>query len=446
MRSTVLMLSLVTLGSLAIGALGCGGPPAAARERIRVRLANGDQVGAIAAYKEWRGTGEDDRDSLRALALTAVWSSLQSGDPQVRAAAARLAERLNDERLFNGVVGLLRDQDPVVRATAAGAILRGHPDAPGILYDSLTGPDARARAVAVEVIARKLGKGAVDDLRKALADPDDGVRAAACDAIAAIGDRDSAATLTVLAKDKAGPVRASALAALGRIQASESRTTIQFALDDAYLGARIAALGAYEALLGDGAVPELTRVAKAQPRAVSQITPAPSSNDIMLALRAGVILARRGDRAAGRGMLEAALASKDWIVRAAAANASVEIAGKSDATKLLAATARDPIPEVRLAAARALLIAGDRTTAEKTFHSCFGLSEELQIQAASDLARLGEAKSLDVFGALLVAKDPMVRRAAAAAAPDQSPILPQLLDALADADDGVRLAAAATIL
>ena len=106
--------------TLALTALAsCGGPPAAARERVRVRLADGDTRGAVAAYKDWRGaSGEDDPVSLRALAITAVWSSLQASDAQVRASAVRMAERLNDERLFSGVAGLLRDQDPVVRATA----------------------------------------------------------------------------------------------------------------------------------------------------------------------------------------------------------------------------------------------------------------------------------------------------------------------------------------
>ncbi len=443
MRSAVLLLSLLT--SLATAA-ACGGPPAAARERIRVRLAGGDTAGAVAAYKEWRGPGgQDDPASLRAMSLTAVWSALQSGDPQVRAAATRLAERLNDERLFDAVVNLLRDQDPVVRATAAGAILRGHPDAAEVLRASLLGADPHARAIAIDALARKIKGDAAPDLRPALADPDPIVRSAAADAVGSVGDRDSLPTLLRLAaEDPSGPVRASALAALGKLGGDAGATVtgkaVVAGLQDPYLGARLAALRALEALLGAGAVADLTRIAKGQHVQVVD------SEDYMLALRAGVILARRGDRAAGRGLLDAALVDKDWTVRAAAANATIEIAGKSEARKLLAPLARDTIPEVRLAAARALLHAGDRAAAEKAFHSCFGLSTHLKLEAATDLARAGDARSLEVIAALLVSQDPAVRRAAAAAAPNNSPILPALLDALADSNDAVRLAAAEAIL
>lgn len=459
-RARVRALALVT----AIGtgaALGCGGPPAAAREaerrlgegdmegaeaivarellrdpdepylwdvQIRIHLARGDARTAVDAYRRFRAArgGKDDERVLRGMVLMTLWQGLRSPSPEVRRASARAVEKLELERLAEEVSRLLGDDDDTVRATAAVAILRGHPDAPAILQDSLSSESPEARVVALEGLSRKVGRHARVNYLDAARDPDERVRAAAVRALGAHGDAADAAILSRLAvRDPSGPVRAAALRALSALDPRGRAPLAREALGDRYLGARLAALE----LLTKSAGADLDR----------DLRTAAAGPDPYVALRAGVILARRGDRRPGFAALERALSHASWPVRAAALNAVAEIADES-AASLARPLGADAEPGVRLAVARALERAGRAAEAIPILAAALALEDETwRLGAATDLARIGDPRGSQALVALATVGSPRIRSEALAALP---PHHDAVLGALADPSGLVRIVAA----
>jgi HEAT repeat protein len=402
--------------------------------RIRVRALRGDNSSAVASWREWRGLdGEPDLGALRAIAKLTLWNGLKSESPEVRVAAVEAAWALDDDELAEPVAHLLDDDDEVVRASAAAAILRSHPDAPTVLTEALHSPEARARRIAIAALGDKVGAPAHDDIAAGLADKDASVRAAACVALGKVKNAADAPRLLAAVRDADGSVRASALRALADVQARSGVDAARGALADPYLGARLAALELLDRALGDAARGDLEKLA--------------AGADGFMALRAGVLLAKRGVRAPGAAALERALADKEWTVRAAAANAAVPIAGKDGASAPLARLAADAELAVRLAVARAYISVDRRADAARLLGDALAASDEASLlQATIDLERLADARAAAAWDRLLGSTDAGVREQTVVALRTQGPLANGLVGALADASWKVRVAAAWTIL
>lgn len=403
---------------------GCAVPEMQRRLRADVdaAVARSDEAAGARRYLEHRRSGGDDDDrALDALALAALRDALRAADPGARLAAVRAAERLDEATLFEPVTKLLGDDDEVVRAAAAAAVLHGHPDAPAVLTAALASPDAEARATAVTALGRKVGELAAADVRNALADADAGVREAAIVALASFRlEADRARFEDLTARDPSGPVRARAIGALGPGGVEAARA----ALADPYLGARLAAVDALHRLLGDRARPILA--------------PLVAGADLLVALRAAGHLGEVTEA------VRAAAAALEWAVRAAAANAVRDLLDAGP----LEALAADPEPAVALAAARALARVGRIEDARARFAAAAtGLSDaQLRVHAAADLLRLGDPLGAKALGDLAGDADPLVRAAAVAALPTRRPFPLALIGALGDDSRTVRVVAAEAIL
>lgn len=346
--------------------------------------------------------------TLRPRAVATLRDALAAPAPEARIAAIEAAERLDEAGLFDPVTRLLTDDDERVRAAAAGATVKGHPDAPRILTESLRATDPAARVIAVTALGRKVGELASADLAAALADSDPRVREAAVVAVAPFA---GAGMLLPLAADASGAVRARAVSALARhAKDPAAAAAIVAALHDPYLGARLAAIDGLRGL--------------------------PSSEP-----KAGVTIASTHEflHAAGASAIGLCVTSSDPTLRAAAADA----AGKAE-IETIRPLLKDPDPAVRLAAARALLRAGRGSEAQPFFQSGLGLPDPwLRLQSAIDLARLGDVAALDPFAR---DADASTRRAALAAYPYRDDVPRAWVAALDDPEPLVRVTAAELIL
>ncbi len=101
---------------------------------------------------------------------------------------------------------LLDDDDPVVRDSAAAAIIHSHPDAPMVLTRALHDENYLARVVAVRALGRKVGPIARRDIRHALDDSVGAVRAAAVTALAGMAEAADRARFVTLATTTSDPL------------------------------------------------------------------------------------------------------------------------------------------------------------------------------------------------------------------------------------------------
>jgi len=312
---------------------------------ISQKLDRRDNGEAVAAYQRFRDGHGEDEDALRALAVGVLRQALASPDPAARRAAVLSVERHEVEALADDVSVLLGDEDALVRATAAAAVLRSHPDAARVLAGELASGPPEARAIAVSALARKIPDLAADDIRAALTDPAGPVRAAA---ISALGANAPASALA----DPYLGARLAALAARGKGAARELVSS-----PDIYLRLRAAAmLGDPSALpiglaAADAAVREaaLNEAASIDPASAPRVEPLLDDPDPRVRLAAARALGRlgRGDRA--REFLAAALAAEDPALRLDAAAALV-VLGDPRGEPALAAFGAADSPALRRAA------------------------------------------------------------------------------------------------
>jgi hypothetical protein len=75
------------------------------RLKIRLDLASGDSLAAVADYQKWRELrgGAEDENALRQMSRLTLWQGLSSPSPEVRIAATRAVERANLEALAEDV-------------------------------------------------------------------------------------------------------------------------------------------------------------------------------------------------------------------------------------------------------------------------------------------------------------------------------------------------------
>lgn len=395
--------------------------------KIRAALALGDANAVATAYAGYASHRDDlDKDLLRDLSTATIAQALASPSVKLKMAAIEAVAQLEINDLADAVAEKMDDNDDRVAATAAVAVLKGFPQAPQVADEMTHSDNAEARRIAIDGIGKKVGKLALSDLEKAAADRDARVRRAAVYWLGALKDKDAIEVLTKRMRDRDDSVRAAAATALAKIGIGDLAAYGKQALADHSLAVRLAGV-------------DLLAAAHRDAELVALIDDA----DPMVALNAAIKSSHKDQ--AGKA-IDRALAADEWTIRAGAANMLTMAVGPGNAkiyaTRLLA----DSHTGVRLAAARVLVHAGDTTAARPIFTAALS-DADFAVQAATDLASLGDATGLDALSKATrdTQKTPEQRAAAAAAHRTAHRVTAGLVAALADDSGLVRIEAAATL-
>jgi HEAT repeat protein len=364
---------------------------------------------------------------------------MQAHNAAEREHAARIAADVADPLLDRGLAARLGDAAPTVRATAAAALVKQTPLAAEVLRAALDGNDAEAKVIAID------GLGALADGKARLAalasDHDVRVRARAATAIAQWKPENARALLDQLLRDPDPGVRGQALAGLALYGDRGALDEIAASLEDPSLGVRLSALGALVRLGRDAVGARLLALADDHRRPASEQRPAGGS-DRFVALRAAVQLSRLGQARAALPAVQAAADDRNAALRVAAMNAAGELGEAGGA--LASAHLRDPDLDVRLAAARALASTKKGELAVPTLVGA--LDTPRRLDAADELARLGDARGVAELKAATRSPDAAVRRVALALVGTLPAGRDALIAALEDPDAEVRLDAAGALL
>jgi HEAT repeat protein len=414
--------------------------------RVRSALALGDPEGVAKAYAGYVAhRGDDDQELLHGLAMATLSQALASPSAKLKISAIETIERLELQSLADDVAAAMGDNDDRVAATAAIAVLHAYPQAPQVADAMLHSENPEARRIVIAGLARKAGAIVTGELEKAANDPDPRVRRAAIDGLGRLGDKDAVTVLAKRLADGDESVRASAASALADIGIGDLAAFAKKALADTAVAVRVAGVH----LLGKAEQLDQLAVLENDPDPIVAL-------EAVIALQSAQSSHGKSDNvdvqmtnrlSPAPGVVQRAIASPKWEVRAGAANMLVRIVGKDAATPIAEQLAKDPDAHVQLAAARVLAHdAASRDQAIAVFRA--QLSGELATQAAADLAGLdGDTDALARLAQLV--RDPQrtaeQRADAASAHLTARKITPGLVAALADSSGVVRVEAASVL-
>jgi HEAT repeat protein len=370
--------------------------PTGWRVKIQAAMAQGEFERAYGLYGEWvELRGSHDATAYGRMAKTVLWQALQSSSPEIQARAIAIVEKHELEELAEQVREQLDNDNDLVAASAAVALLKSEWGAPQLASELLTSADARVRRLVVLGIGKKVGELARADIIKRLADKDATVRVAAVSVLGRWKNADDVEHLLRMARDKDARVRSAALRGLTGFKDGRLVELASDALGDSYLGARLAAVGLLDKLGGAEASSALRGLLDA--------------GDLSVALRAASALYRR-DKQEHTTLLEKAFASSSWMTRAAALNSAPQVAAKSTALALGGRGLVDSRIEVQIAAARLLLSFKVSTEATKLLRRALqSESVEPRLSAARLLAQRGDSEGLEVLSKLSL-DGPIARR------------------------------------
>jgi HEAT repeat protein len=397
--------------------------------KVRASLALGDVEATAKAYDAYVAhRSGDDKELLRDLSTATLGQALTSPSAKMKIVAIEAIEQIEIHSLTDQVAMAMNDDDDRVAATAAVALLRGMPDAPGVADQMVTSPDAEARRIAINGIGRKVGKLAAVDLVKAVSDPDPRVRRAAITWLGMIKHADAVEVLLQHMKDPDDSVRAASALALARIGIGNLASVAKQALADRSLAVRMAAIELYVAAKAHADLIALTDDA-----------------DPMVATQAAIAVKSKRPELAEKTIARA-MNAEEWTIRAGAANLLASALGPDAARVHAQRMIGDKELAVRLAAARVLVRVGDRDGGKTVFASALG-DAEYGVQAAADLASLGDAQGMQALSSYTrdPKRTPAQRAAAASAHRSAHRVTGGLVAALADGDGLVRVEAAATL-
>ena len=398
--------------------------------RVRAALALGDAEGVAKAYGSYKAKrGSDDKALLNDVAIATLGQALASPSAKLKVAAIQAVQAAEIEKLAEQVAERMQDDDDKVAAAAAVAVLRAYPQAPALAADMMQSEDPEARRIAIDGVAKKIGKLMAEDLERAISDKDARVRRVAARWLGQIKHADAVAALTRhLKSDPDESVRAASATALARIGVGNLESLGTDALKDKALAVRLAAIDLFEAAQRPD---RLKQVAEGDP-------------DPMVAIQAAISIK---DKVLAKAAIDRGVASEGWTLRAGAANMAQRALGKDGAVALARQLLADAELGVRLAAARVLAHAGDKPAATTVFVEALGVPD-FALQAAGDLAELGDARGLAALATMV--RDPQrsadQRAAAAAAHRAAHKVTPGLVAALADPSGVVRVEAAAALV
>ena len=276
---------------------------------IHVHLAMGNVTEAVAAYRlNEKSLGHNRRMSAY-LGLTVLRWALTHRDPEVRQEGIQGIRSSDAAPLLKDMLQRLNDPNEVVRTWAAVALSR-MPQGADILDEQLRSTSARARALALEWVARIAGEKALKAVGAAAADRAAGVREAAARALTRTGAGGLEPLLKLL-KDKERTVRAAAAEALGRQDQQRARKALAAALDDSYVGVRLAAARSLGTLKDSASKPALFKLA--------------SGDDLITALAAAKALFKLGEVQPVLDAIARSLEVGKVPARVAACNAAVVV-------------------------------------------------------------------------------------------------------------------------
>ena len=316
------------------------------RMAIHAHMAQGQVRQGVGAYRRYERAEGRDREMLAYLALTTMRWALAHRTPEVRLEGIQAVRRCDAAPLMRDMLRRMGDPNEFVRTWAAVAMSRT-PQGAQMLDDQLRSSSPRARALALEWVARIAGDRAVGAVGEAATHSDEEVRVAVARGLAHTGAGGVPVLLTLLT-DKAREVRVAAAASLGDLGDNRARPPLVKALQDSYLGVRLAAARALGQLGGDESGPALRTLA--------------GGEDLLTAFSAGRVLHKQGEPQPLLDAIARALQMGDGPTREAACNAAASV--KDGAAVLLVARAlEDKLPGVRMAAARATRQGGKKARA-----------------------------------------------------------------------------------
>lgn len=379
--------------------------------------------------------------------------ALSDGDPEERAALARVLGWLRDPSTAACLVSLLSDELPVARAAsealaelgagssdevvaaiAAGGSevraallpwLAARPDVAPAAIACLDDPDPEVRRIACEVLARATAVDAAPGLFRVLDDPDPRVGQAAAAAIQALGhDRTEALALDA-ARSPSRRVRRAGLRLIGYFGWPSGMEPL------------LEAIGSGDARLRETALSSLAFVD--DPRALAALLDAAASAvapDRAAAMRA---LGHTTGTPAVTSALLAGLSDPDPWVRYYACQSlgRLRVIGHVD---VLVTLLEDPASQVRIAVIDALARIPEPAARTALLTAVRSVDPDLRRAA---LLGVGTARHREALGAILDATrdpDPTTRLIALAALEgfEDADVDPALLQAALDADEAVR--------
>lgn len=375
------------------------------RMAIHAHMAQGDVKLGVGAYRRYEQAEGRDREMLAYLALTTIRWALAHRTPEVRLEGIQAVRRCDAAPLMRDMLRRMGDPNEFVRTWAAVALSRTQQGAE-MLDDQLRSSSPRARALALEWVARIAGDRAVGTVGEAASDSVEQVRVAVARSLAHTGPGGVPVLLTLLT-DKVREVRVAAAASLGDLGDSGARPALVKALQDSYVGVRLAAAKALGRQGGSESAPALRALA--------------AGDDLLTALNAGRVLHKQGEAQPLLDAMAKALMMGDGPAREAACNAATMV--KDGAALMLVINAlTDKLPGVRMAAARAtrqggkgpqavgvaLVVLKEACAETKLPRECFAAAELLALEEVKE----GQAELRRLATA---AKSPTLRQQALAA-------------------------------
>ncbi|HEY0254453.1 MAG TPA: HEAT repeat domain-containing protein, partial [Kofleriaceae bacterium] len=186
--------------------------------RVRSELALGDGANVAKAYGDYTAKrGSDDKELLRDLSEATLLQALESPSVALKLRAIATIEDVQIEDLSEDVAQAMGDRDDRVQAAAAVAVIHGFAQAAHVADDMLHSENAEARRIALEGVAKKIGKLAIADIEKAASDPDPRVRAIAVRYLGTFKDPNAVGICKKRLHDQDESVRAAAVRALAQI-------------------------------------------------------------------------------------------------------------------------------------------------------------------------------------------------------------------------------------
>ncbi|MCB9556135.1 MAG: HEAT repeat domain-containing protein [Deltaproteobacteria bacterium] len=391
--------------------------------KIRVLVANERRAEAVALYRR-----HPSGTLAFGLAKSVLWWALQHPSDQLRLDALQAVRALDASSLMRHVHARLEDPDPVVRTWAAVALSR-LPTGANVLERQLTSQHRASRAIALRELGRIAQSAALPTLSGCVGETDAAWRSACATGLGYTDSDRAVALLIPLTRDSAPSVRHAALQAIGRLHRPSATSSVEAACNDAFLGARLAAIDALFVLDAKRAIAKLSRLAE--------------GTSPYVALRVGVQLARQGTVQPGLNAIARGLVDRQAAVRIAALAAASQVADPV-AKKLARKALRDAQPQVRLAAARAI---GDQLDTPRlrqlTEQLCAGSLDALCAESITLLAGRDRALAKALLLKLLKRNTQATLRAGATASYlSRSGDMAFAVDRVADPMPEVALAAA----
>lgn len=348
----------------------------------------------------------------------------EAKQPLMRALAWKAALQLGDDSTRNLLRALASSPDPELSALGVEA-LKPDSDRPQLLA-TLTLPNNERRAAAIRVLSR--------------------------------GERSSEVETVledVARRDPEPAVRALALSALGK-QGIQAAAAIERGLDDEAEAVRIAAFSALANVLPECPEQPTERCDRERLSAkLGRDLGSPPTPQSLAAAAAVLRLPASSDTDRSREVFTRALESGDPKLRGRAAVLCRAVpAPGCDAITLRLRLREEPVANVKLLVALAI---GPRDPLAHTALEILSNDSDTAtaIEAASELAAIGDASARQKLVAALQHKEPQVRvsalralgrLAAAGSLDDDSVVAERVVDRLADRDERVRVAAAAAVL